>query len=422
MKRIRIIGIGICFCFIIIVLFNHNSIVQAAEKKDTAKTYYKHLEELEKKEKQWTEKAITTLELNNVFSEIYKIWGNELNTIYNELKLNLSKEEFEQLQQEQRKWIIYKEKEMEKVKQEWSGGTAETWSVLSTAAAITKKRVYELSEQLFGKNPDSQVQAKSTIKTKLLSEDEIYFYDLDNDGKEEKIKYSVIIDNNNRMEILLYINDKEIYKKKMDYALHAQYTIADIDKTDGYLDLFLMVTSDSYSLEYSAFQQYQSNQIKTLTSSLSNKSLQFIRGYEIEKVDGKGSFKGVIDTPFYLQVIGNYNCYVPFVMEDGKIKQKQVNTYSFVSSSKDFKYVLEQEIKVYKKANISSKLLRTIKKGEYITISKIKLSTNNDALKENVSISTYAYIQDKNGKKGWIYLDKDYNEDNPLFKEIPVWG
>lgn len=287
--------------------------------------------------------------------------------------------------------------------------------------AVTTSDMNSASSELY-KMWDDELKEESTIKTKILSQNKEYSYDLDKDGKKEKIKYVVNNDLQEKMEIILYVNRKEAYRKKIDYALSAQYTIADIDETDGYLDLFLMVTSDSYCLEYVAFQQYQLNKIKTLTSSLSNKSLQFTRGYEIKGVDGKGNFKAIIDTPFSLEAIGSYNCYIPFIMEKGKVKQKKVSTYALVGNSKNFKYTLKQKINVYEKASHSSKLLRSIKKGEYITISKIKLSTSNDGAKEDISINGYAYIEDQNGKKGWIYLDKKYNWNNPLFKEIPTWG
>lgn len=420
----RKIKIWICFCFAMFLLFSNNAIVQAADKKDTAKTYYAYLQDLEKQEKKWNKEAVTTLDMNNASSKIYKMWDDELNFVYKKLKLKLSEKDFKKLQQEQRKWITDKETKVEKVRQDWIGGTGQTVAALTETASITKKRVYELTEQLYGKNPDSKVQEKSTIKTKVLSQDKVYSYDLDNDGKKEKIKYTIRKNDimQEKMEIVLYINNKEVYRKKMAYALTAQYTIADINKIDGYLDLFLMVTSDSYCLEYAAFQQYQSNKIKTLTSSLNNKDIQFIRGYEIEGVDGKGNFKAVIDTPFNLEAVGNYYCYIPFIMEKGTIKQKKVNTYSFAAYSKNFKYILKQEIKAYEKASISSKIVRTIKKGEPITISKIKLSASGNDLKEKVSISAYAYIEDKNGKKAWMYLDKKYNWNHPLFKETPAWG
>lgn len=271
----------------------------------------------------------------------------------------------------------------------------------------------------------SKTQVKLTFKTKMLSKDKEYSYDLNKDGKMEKIKYSFKKNNNNyqeKMKIILYVNGKATYSKEFDYALNAKCTIADIDEKDGYLDLFLMVTSDSYSLEYAAFLQYQSNKIKTLNSSQSNKSIKFTRGYEIEGVDGKGNFKAVIDTPFTLQEIGSYNCYIPFVMEKGKIKQKKVSTYSLVSNSKKFKYKLRRSIKVYQKESTSSKVLRTIKKGEPITISKIKITIPSSGLAQDLPLSGYAYMEDKNGKKGWIYLNKKYNWNNRLFEETPGWG
>lgn len=281
------------------------------------------------------------------------------------------------------------------------------------------------AEQTYKMNQDIRVQEKTVMQTKALSENEMYYYDLDIDGKNEKIEYRLFGNGNDgqeKQEIVLYINDEEAYRYKMGNGLYAGYTIADIDAGDGYLDLFLMVTSDSYCLEYAAFLQYQSKQIKTLTSSLDNKSLQFIRGYEIEGADGGGGFEAAIDTPFPLRAIGCYYCYVPFVMEEGTVKRKETDTYALAGHSREFRYILTQDIEVYEEADTSSGVSGTLEEGEYVTISEIKLNAVNGEQEENAPVSGYACIEDRNGKKGWIYLDGEYDWDNPLFEEIPAWG
>lgn len=128
----RTIRVWICFCFLMVLLFSNRSIAQAAEK-NTAKIYYVRLQKLEKKEKKLNKKVVITWDMNNASSKIYKMWDDELNAVYKGLKLKLLKKKFEKLQQEQRKWITYKEAEMEKVSQECAGGTGERAIVLNKA-------------------------------------------------------------------------------------------------------------------------------------------------------------------------------------------------------------------------------------------------------------------------------------------------
>ena len=122
---------------------------------ELAKTYYNYLQQLENKEAELEEQAMDTQSMNKAASETFQMWDNELNALYQKLKATLPQQEFEQLRQKQRDWIAYKENEVEKVRQEWLGGTGEYSATVSTEAEITKKRVYELAKQLYGSSQSS---------------------------------------------------------------------------------------------------------------------------------------------------------------------------------------------------------------------------------------------------------------------------
>lgn len=250
-------GLWLCFCFAMVLFFSNRTIIQASEKKDTAKTYYAHLQELEKKEKKLEKKAKTTWDMNQTSNEIYKMWDDELNTVYKRLKLKLSKKKFKKIQMEQKEWITYKEKEVEKVRQEWRGGTGETWNVLGTHADITKKRVYELAELLYGKNPNqkSKINYKGDYKLvkNVYPDGETLTGD---DLKGAEISMSLRVENVTEKSITVVYNYEKgednsftfVFKKNGDiYQNHQDGLTANIRlESDGILVLFDEFYGDSY--------------------------------------------------------------------------------------------------------------------------------------------------------------------------------
>lgn len=124
----------ICCSLALVLIFSDGIQMQAAKKMDAAKSYYEYLEKLEKKEEKWAANAVTTKDLNEATSKSYRMWDDELNSIYKKLKAKLSKKKFEKLQLEQKKWIAYKEKEVEKVRKEWSDSLGQHFVINSVAA------------------------------------------------------------------------------------------------------------------------------------------------------------------------------------------------------------------------------------------------------------------------------------------------
>lgn len=86
----------------------------------------------------------TTLELKKRASDEYKLWDNELNVIYNYLKDNLSQSDFNKLEKEEVQWIKEKETKAKDAMNEVKGGSLEGVFYLSSIAAQTKDRCYEL--------------------------------------------------------------------------------------------------------------------------------------------------------------------------------------------------------------------------------------------------------------------------------------
>lgn len=96
-----------------------------------------------------------TLEMTEAESETFKRWDNALNEIYGVLKTQVSSNEFNQLREEQREWVSYRDNTAKSESQEFEGGTMEDLQYISTQARITKERCYQLVENYM---PESTIE------------------------------------------------------------------------------------------------------------------------------------------------------------------------------------------------------------------------------------------------------------------------
>lgn len=263
---------------------------------------------------------------------------------------------------------------------------------------------------------------------KTLEQGKEYYFDLNGDGKNEKIKYVTKVkdsDSDFFDSVSLFINDKNVYTKKLTDTW-AKYTVLDIDSSDKALDLNLQIGGYSDCMDYSSFQRWNGTTITEYDTN-KNKALNYTREYSFSNVKGNGRFNIVVDTPYSLP-IGCFYANIPLKLQNNKITTT-TGTYNLVGISKKYKYKARNSIKVYKKASKKSKVKFKIKKGEKIKIIKIK-PTKNVAKRpqgkygEEKPINAYAYVKTKSGKKGWIYLSKNKSSwgKNMMFKQVPGWG
>jgi len=138
---------------ILILIFVITLFISACENKDIQSPdiyeYIISIEEQSKSIKSFLEHdALTQTDMNMKSQELYELWDNALNFLWDELKVNLSQEDFEKLLDEQRIWIAEKEKMIQEAGNEVKGGSIYLLVVNSEAAQITEERVYELYEIL----------------------------------------------------------------------------------------------------------------------------------------------------------------------------------------------------------------------------------------------------------------------------------
>jgi len=89
---------------------------------------------------------LTQTDMNIHSYELFLVWDNALNTIWNILKANLDPETMAQLTDEEIAWIIEKEAAMEEAGKECEGGSIYPCIVNGVATEYTRERVYVLAE------------------------------------------------------------------------------------------------------------------------------------------------------------------------------------------------------------------------------------------------------------------------------------
>lgn len=88
----------------------------------------------------------STYAMKKVENDRWDIWDELLNEIYGVLKEQLSPEEMDQLKEEQRNWIKYRDDSALEASLKYKGGTQEHLEYVSVLANLTEERCYELVE------------------------------------------------------------------------------------------------------------------------------------------------------------------------------------------------------------------------------------------------------------------------------------
>ncbi|WP_017185579.1 lysozyme inhibitor LprI family protein [Alkalibacillus haloalkaliphilus] len=106
------------------------------EKLNDAKRVTKGLEALDS----------STYALQKVESDRLDIWDELLNEIYGVLNEQLPQDEMDQLREEQRGWIEYRDNSALEASQKYKGGTQENLEYVAVLANLTEERSFELVE------------------------------------------------------------------------------------------------------------------------------------------------------------------------------------------------------------------------------------------------------------------------------------
>jgi len=92
--------------------------------------------------------AMTQMDMNAKSQELYEIWDAAMNYVLAEAERILPENEFAELAEAQRAWLLEKEQAVEEAGREVEGGSVYPLVVNMEAAQLTQERVYELYEML----------------------------------------------------------------------------------------------------------------------------------------------------------------------------------------------------------------------------------------------------------------------------------
>lgn len=109
----------------------------------------KELAALEEKAQEMNDRLqsgeLSQIEMNRLSGELYKLWDDELNSLWGRIKKKLGSEEMQKLTEEERAWIKWKEQAVKDAGSEMEGGSIQPLLENDKAAEVTRERVYELA-------------------------------------------------------------------------------------------------------------------------------------------------------------------------------------------------------------------------------------------------------------------------------------
>ena len=111
----------------------------------------KELEQTEKKARELEaelQNAMSQYDINYYSGQLYKLWDDQINVLWQHLKKKLPKAEMDALTAEQKEWIKEKEAAIEEAGKEWEGGSGQPMAEYTAGWTMTEERVYELAEYM----------------------------------------------------------------------------------------------------------------------------------------------------------------------------------------------------------------------------------------------------------------------------------
>ena len=108
--------------------------------------YLEKLSQMEEADR-YAESGSTIAELEEQETARYQKWDEELNRIYAILTEQLSSEAMDELREEQRDWIAFRDESAKEASLDYEDGTTESLEYIATQASLTRERCYLLVAQ-----------------------------------------------------------------------------------------------------------------------------------------------------------------------------------------------------------------------------------------------------------------------------------
>lgn len=255
-------------------------------------------------------------------------------------------------------------------------------------------------------------QTQSIPEPILLDPDTDYYYDLDSDGTEEQISYTIrSVDEWNQAPALFINGQEQIYSSSSEiYGHSSSLYLMDLDTTDGLLDLHLECFSDSDTLSLYNFLQYKNGTLINLgdlagVSILHNLGDIFRLDASSLSVPGNGTIQIYADTPLYSPSIGCYFCGITFQLQNGKLTEVPQDEYDIYVFDPQQTYKAKRDFTAALSPG-AAEAAYSIATDQAVTIHKICF----------IGDVLYAQVTNESGQTGWILCNEEY------FYETPAWG
>lgn len=109
--------------------------------------YLKKLNETKKEIDAMEATDTSTYALKDLAGNRWELWDDLLNEVYGVLEEQLSTEEMDQLREEQRNWLTYRDDTALEASLKYKGGTQEHLEYVTVLGNLTEERCYELVEE-----------------------------------------------------------------------------------------------------------------------------------------------------------------------------------------------------------------------------------------------------------------------------------
>ena len=249
---------------------------------------------------------------------------------------------------------------------------------------------------VFGTN---MAEAADKIQS-LGGGDTVYEIDLDEDGVKEEFSFKLVHDGDDYYSYQVAMNGETVAIANELYDIYDAYVqVADIDVTDGYMDMWFYGIGTSDILGYAALYQYQDGELVKLHRMEPEEIDEnfFLGNGVLHKVNGDGEFFVKVESAFRVDdLIGNHYDLIPMQLEDGKVSFVNTNTYTIAKLyNEGNKLTVAAMTEFYKKPKEDAKIAFVAMRWE--KVKPIKIRRNGTKL--------YVKFKNEEGKTGWICKD-----------------
>lgn len=249
----------------------------------------------------------------------------------------------------------------------------------------------------------STAEAAGKIRS-LEGGDTVYEIDLDEDGVKEELSFKLVHDGDDYYSYQVTINGETVAIASELYDIYDAYVqVADIDVTDGYMDMWIYGIGTSDILGYAALYQYQGGELVELHRMEPEEIDEnfFLGNGILHKVNGNGKFFVKVESAFRVDdLIGNHYDLIPMKLEGGKVSYVKTKTYTIsnIYNEKNQITLAPGMTEFYKKPTKDAKIAFVGKRWEKVKPVKIRRSEG----------TLYVKFKSENGKSGWLCAD-DYD-------------